>query len=137
MSDQIDVNYIADVLNNKMDLPVGVGQDQIDYVVAYQKPTAGNNYTWYRLYKSGWVEQGGTIPRSTTGADYNASVNLPITMANATYQVVTQILDETYTGSAITWGLYTVKNKTISSFQAYVGVNWGRDWMLKGMSAQS
>lgn len=33
--------------------------DAADYVVAWQTPTAENNYTWYRKYKSGWVEQGG------------------------------------------------------------------------------
>lgn len=30
-----------------------------DYVIETQIPTADNNYTWYRKYKSGWVEQGG------------------------------------------------------------------------------
>lgn len=32
--------------------------DVLDYVVASQAPTAANSYTWYRKYKSGWVEQG-------------------------------------------------------------------------------
>ncbi len=32
-----------------------------DYVVAWQMPTAENNNTWYRKYKSGWVEQGGPL----------------------------------------------------------------------------
>ena len=32
-----------------------------DYVVESQLPTAENNYTWYRKYKSGWAEQGGEI----------------------------------------------------------------------------
>lgn len=32
-----------------------------DYVVAWQMPTATNNYTWYRKYKSGWLEQGGKL----------------------------------------------------------------------------
>lgn len=32
-----------------------------DYVVESQLPTADNNYTWYRKYKSGWVEQGQKI----------------------------------------------------------------------------
>ena len=27
--------------------------DAIDYVIAWQTPTADNNYTWYRKYKSG------------------------------------------------------------------------------------
>jgi hypothetical protein len=32
-----------------------------DYVVDFQAPTSANNYTWYRKYKSGWVEQGGLL----------------------------------------------------------------------------
>lgn len=32
-----------------------------DYVVAWQMPTSNNNYTWYRKYKSGWLEQGGKL----------------------------------------------------------------------------
>ena len=33
----------------------------IDFVVESQEPTSANNHTWYRKYKSGWVEQGGII----------------------------------------------------------------------------
>lgn len=106
-----------------------------DYVVESQEPTVANNYTWYRKYKSGWVEQGGTIPNSTTGADYEATVNLPVEMADAHYQVVTQMLDETYSGTGFNWLLYTVKNKTVNSFKAYVGVGWGKDWIASGMAA--
>ncbi|MBD5400737.1 hypothetical protein HDR61_03265 [bacterium] len=29
-----------------------------DYVVDFQMPIPGNNYIWYRKYKSGWLEQG-------------------------------------------------------------------------------
>lgn len=32
-----------------------------DYVVDWQMPSAANGYTWYRKYKSGWVEQGGRL----------------------------------------------------------------------------
>ena len=52
-----------------------------DYVVATQLPTEDNNYTWYRLYKSGWVEQGGT--QSTN----NTTITFPIEMANTNYTV--------------------------------------------------
>ena len=34
---------------------VSTGHEVIDF----QEPTSANNYTWYRKYKSGWVEQGG------------------------------------------------------------------------------
>jgi hypothetical protein len=55
----------------------------IDAVVAYQLPTAANNYTWYRKYASGWVEQGGVNINSTQ--DYQ--VILPIPMADVNYVV--------------------------------------------------
>ena len=48
----------------------------LDYVVESQFPTADNNYTWYRKYKSGWVEQGG----STTSTENGSTCALPITM---------------------------------------------------------
>ena len=51
--------------------------DAADYVVAFQAPTAANGYTWYRKYKSGWVEQGG-ISRST-------KCTLIVPMANTDY----------------------------------------------------
>ena len=38
-----------------------------DYVIAWQMPTSNNNYTWYRKYKSGWLEMGGRLTgRSVT-----------------------------------------------------------------------
>lgn len=54
-----------------------------DYVVDFQAPTAANNYTWYRKYKSGWVEQGGVTNYSTGGQ----TVDLPVIMADTNYSV--------------------------------------------------
>ena len=60
-----------------------------DYVIAWQNPTAENNYTWYRKYKSGWVEQGGRAG--------SATVTLPVEMSNNQYTAeYTQLYD--YTG---------------------------------------
>ena len=56
----------------------------IDYVIETQTPTAQNNYTWYRKYKSGWVEQGGYIASGGGGI----AVTLPVTMADANYQII-------------------------------------------------
>ena len=50
-----------------------------DYVVAWQAPTPENNYTWYRKYRSGWIEQGGKNSVQT--------VTLPIEMANTNYHI--------------------------------------------------
>ena len=57
----------------------------MDYVVHQQRPTADNNYTWYRLYKSGYVEQGGTGTgiKDATGGHFN----LPIVMAGSNYDI--------------------------------------------------
>lgn len=51
-----------------------------DYVVDWQVPTASN--TWYRKYKSGWVEQGGYVSGSGS-----ATVTLPVKMATASYTI--------------------------------------------------
>ena len=56
----------------------------IDYVVESQEPTSENNYTWYRLYKSGWIEQGGYSDGSTG----TVVISLPIEMSNTNYIVI-------------------------------------------------
>lgn len=55
-----------------------------DYVVEIQLPTADNNYTWYRKYKSGWVEQGGR----TDGDRQISTITMPVSMANTNYIVL-------------------------------------------------
>ena len=50
-------------------------------IVESQLPTAENNYTWYRQYKSGWVEQGGI--GSTNSSSF--SITLPVEMDNTKY----------------------------------------------------
>ena len=61
----------------------------IDYVVESQAPTAENNYTWYRKYKSGWVEQGGMqVGSQTVNVGYETNlgtINLPVPMSNSNY----------------------------------------------------
>lgn len=61
---------------------------KIHEIVAFQVPSSSNNYTWYRKYNDGWVEQGGkssSIAWHKNGA--TISVALPITMANSNYLV--------------------------------------------------
>lgn len=56
-----------------------------DYVIETQLPTAENNYTWYRKYKSGWIEQG---QRTTTVAGQITTFNLPQEMSNSEYTLM-------------------------------------------------
>ena len=62
-------------------------EGMIDYVIASQSPTAENNYTWYRKYKSGWVEQG----QKQINCPHNSvqTITLPIPMMDNTYVVQT------------------------------------------------
>lgn len=70
-------NLNMEILNAK----VNTGHE----VIAFQAPTAANNYTWYRKYKDNWVEQGGFYQMTSTTGNYY--VVLPITMSNTNYQV--------------------------------------------------
>ena len=84
MSD-INVGAITEALNNKVDLPTpSTPQDAVDYVVEKQDPTSANGYTWYRKYKSGWVEQGQT---KLTLSDAGATYTLPIPMDSGYYEL--------------------------------------------------
>ena len=91
----INVGAITEALNNKVDLPTpSTPQDAVDYVVEKQDPTSANGYTWYKKYKSGWVEQGGEITATSvadgTGSSGNNSINLPVTMADTHYHIKLQ-----------------------------------------------
>lgn len=90
--------------------------------------------TWYRLYKSGWVEQGGYMqpPKGpTTQIDY------PIEMADTNY-TLTQGIAGAETGGGYNAGY---KNATITGFifvchSAGSNVNNYGGWQVSGMSAQ-
>lgn len=102
-----------------------------DYVVEWQAPTSQNNYTWYRKYKSGWVEQGGFVPANagTTAV----VVNLAISMANTDYSVIGQVY-EAYTGTDS--GGINFYDKTITTFKLNKN-NSNRQayWQVSGIAA--
>lgn len=83
----------AELFNGKANLNLSNVLANIDFVVESQEPTAGNGYTWYRKYRSGWVEQGG---RTTTS---NQTITFPIPFADV---------------PNMTWGLCTTRNNAAS-----------------------
>lgn len=124
MSD-INIDTIADSLNNKVDLPsVATSQDDIDFVVEWQKPTAENSYTWYRKYKSGWVEQGG---KDSTGSG-TKTITFPIVMQNSDYTVLTATESSTSTHNV------SIESRTTTGFDA-VKSNTICFWQVSGMAA--
>ena len=110
------------VLAKKSEIP---DLTNIDYVIESQLPTAENNYTWYRKYKSGWVEQGGVYDNHTR------TVVLPVTMSNTSYVLVG-------ISNSDQNRVLNLRDKTTSSF---VSADWnsggasGFSWFVIGMSA--
>ena len=92
----------------------------IDYVVESQVNADGS---WYRKYKSGWLEQGGIISPSSAWS----TINLLKPYANTQYIILAAVINGN-TGAGV-----TIKDKTISSFAIYQNVQ--QNWEAKGMGA--
>lgn len=112
----------------------------VDTVVAFQKPTAENGYTWARKYSSGWVEQGGI----TTSGSVVQSVVLPVTMADTNYTI--QLTSESNNSSSVnnviivgyenvsTTGFDCRANVVNKNSQTSTNTN-ARRWFVEGMAA--
>lgn len=101
-----------------------------DYVTSYQIPTAENNYTWYRKYKSGWVEQGCGNPGNF------GTINLPIQMANTYYNITITPSDTYYvpritgrTTTTFTSNGRNIDNSGLTDITSFVS------WQVSGMAA--
>lgn len=103
-----------------------------DYVIESQFPTAENNYTWFRKYKSGWVEQGGILfgnvsIQPQTEGNLGQSI-FPVTMANTNYSVsavgdgYTMLMNYAPNTSYCTFkfGAYATSSRTLTSVRWYV-----------------
>lgn len=107
-----------------------------DYVIESQAPTAENNYTWYRKYKSGWVEQGGLC----TDALGDGSVTLPVTMADTNYHV-SATNEATTSENAWGWVYVRKDTKTTTGFGLNSRYGSGAEvqlrarWMVCGLCA--
>ena len=83
----INVGQFSEALNDKMDRDAHNVQSPSDVVIEKQDPSAANNYTWYRKYKSGWVEQGGVYVGNSASFP---TITLPVAMADTHYNIATQ-----------------------------------------------
>lgn len=97
-------------------------------VIAFQAPKSTNNYTWYRKYADGWVEQGGI----TTNDEYTPVI-LPIPMQDTNYVLLGQC-----EGLAVGNYNFVVIAKTTTSFTADASYGGGvkrASWQVSGMAA--
>lgn len=130
MSD-INIGAISEALNNKVDLPLGDSQDGIDFVVEWQLPTADNNYTWYRKYKSGWVEQGGRVTINNTISASNVRVTFPVEMANGNYTAICANNANVGIAGYVGW-----ESTTAMSVGTMTSKSGTTTWFVAGMAKQ-
>lgn len=124
----------AEMFNGKADRNLLNTTDNVDIVVESQLPTSANGYTWYRKYKSGWVEQGGYKEISTGGS---ATISLPIAMVDTNYSA--QMTPASNTSGASPRIAIIKSNLTTTT----ITLNWysyndGQAkayWQVSGMSA--
>lgn len=125
----------ASLFNGKADLNLLNTANNVDFIIERQEPSAENNYTWYRKYKSGWVEQGGFLNGTTSAVN---SVTLPIEMADTNYTVNATLKSNTVAGSGGSWANGNAYSTTqIQIIQDYTGtwVGQGTYWTVFGISA--
>lgn len=132
MSD-INIGQFAEALNDKMDrdannietprLPI--------FLVAKQDPDSTNNYTWYRKWSDGHVEQGGRIQLNGAISASNKRVSLPIPMADSRYVVMAAVNANVGSACYVGW-----ESTTAFSVGTVSGSNTGyTTWFVSGMSA--
>lgn len=94
----------------------------MDYVVESKLPTEEDS-SWYRRYKSGWLEQGGISVGDT--------VSYPVAFASAVYGL---ILTGHFSGS---YYASLVNTKTATGFTVFQGQGYvgGCEWRASGMGA--
>ena len=109
----------ASLFNGKADVNLLNTASNVDFVIESQEPTAENDYTWYRKYKSGWVEQGGI---SVAIGDYEtATITLPVAMSNIKYALTFGNGWNGTNDDGAYIGAYCERlpNRTTTSFQLY------------------
>lgn len=132
---QLAISATDEALETCTGVLADVAALKYDYVVDFQAPTAENNYTWYRKYKSGWIEQGGQISGSSS---VTKPVTLPVAMADVNYYV--GVVIESYSANA-TYNI-AVKNRQSTGFDIGSWYNSNSAlasgkllWTVKGMAA--
>ena len=107
-----------------------------DYVVESQLPTAQNNYTWYRKYESGWIEQGGKTTQTATSS-VDATILFPVEMQDEEYTVTFSVCSSVANDGAESSVLTQTRvgmNLHADSMSSTSGTK-GFLWEVKGMAA--
>lgn len=113
------------------------GGKKVVTLIDVQYPTSDNNYTWYRKYSDGWVEQGGVIT-NFSAREVTGRVTIPLPMSSSLYSVF--LCARSARGDDIDWNFAfgaTSKSTTQFSYSLYgIGTSdiiTGMSWHVEGM----
>lgn len=129
----IDVGALSEAINDKLDRDGKNADSNADLVIEYKTPTLADP-SWYRLYKTGWVEQGG-ISQISGGQE----VSLPVTMDSTNYFINLTVLFPNNGDNTVTVAVNTAST-TASSFvyaHHWSSTDGSISWQVKGMAATS
>lgn len=104
-----------------------------DYVVAWQMPTAENNYTWYRKYKSGWLEQGGKL--SGRSVVFPCAFSQVPTVCTSTIETNTGVVANSVINSVTKTGFAGYKTQGNSDWDSG-SLNMSGYWTAFGIAAE-
>lgn len=124
----------TETFNGKADRNLMNTTDNVDIVIESQLPTEANGYTWYKKYKSGWVEQGGS-PTGNSSTVYTGT--LPVEMADTNYTLVIafNVKSSGTGGYSAGWDTKTTTGFTTRGFGAGSATVNTPNWYACGMSA--
>lgn len=137
------VSYYSDgdgSTNFRVPTAVTIDTDEKDYIIENYK----NGYSWYRKYKSGWIEQGGYF----TSGDYLAAntkytIDFIVSMKDTSY-IVNNTINAIDSAPGVTSGtLFTISSsRKTSSMQLstegiYSSMVLGVFWEVKGFAAET
>lgn len=113
--------------------------ESADYVIESQMPTEENGYTWYRKYKSGWLEQGGRMDHKTNQRDLSCTITL-IKPFNNIFYYITITGNRDGSNGPTTMGVGSSSRTTTSCFAYCYGfgeIDLARElyWIAKGIGA--
>jgi hypothetical protein len=125
----------ANLINASKVLDLLAKLESYDYVVESKIATASDP-TWYRVYKSGWVEQGGKILHSSS--DTTKTIEFPKEFSTTDYTFIRTA--RTVSGSDcypcyVTGGSSTYTTKTMKVYLEASSRFVSSDWEAKGQGA--
>ena len=130
-------NFTQTAVENTAGLNAELFNGKVDtghQVIAFQAPTAENNYTWCRKYADGWVEQGGIYTFSSSSPH---TITLPQQMSSTNYDIN---ISAGYPGVGDNTVTIHIRTDMITTTSFAIQKHWSSNngayyWQVSGMAA--